>query len=59
MDGNIIVVGDGKVDSQNDASKIREILQSNDSINSFHISMINYEKQYTFSLHFWVVACTT
>ena len=39
IDGNIIVVGDGKVDSQNDATKIREILQSNDSINSFHIIM--------------------
>ena len=39
IDGNIIVVGDGKVDSKNDAIKIREILQSNDSINSFHIIM--------------------
>ena len=39
IDGNIIVVGDGKVDSENDATKIREILQSNDSINSFHIIM--------------------
>ncbi|MDB9732592.1 LysM peptidoglycan-binding domain-containing protein [Polaribacter sp.] len=39
IDGNIIVVGDGKVDSKNAAIKIREILQSNDSINSFHIIM--------------------
>jgi LysM repeat protein len=37
LDGNIIVVGDGKLASKLDAIKIREILKSNDSISSFHI----------------------
>ena len=39
LDGNIIVVGDGKLASKFDAIKIREILKSNDSISSFHIIM--------------------
>jgi len=39
LDGNIIVVGDGKLASNFDAIKIREILKSNDSISSFHIIM--------------------
>jgi LysM repeat protein len=39
LDGNIIVVGDGKLASKFDAIKIKEILKSNDSISSFHIIM--------------------
>ena len=39
LDGNIIVVGDGKLASKFDAIKIRETLKSNDSISSFHIIM--------------------
>jgi hypothetical protein len=39
LDGNIIVVGDGKLASKSDAIKIREILKSNDSISSVHIIM--------------------
>jgi hypothetical protein len=39
LDGNIIVVGDGKLASKFDAIKIREILKANDSISSFHIIM--------------------
>jgi len=39
LDGNIIVVGDGKLASKFDAIKISETLKSNDSISSFHIIM--------------------
>lgn len=38
-DGNIIIVGDGKANSNYSSNKIREILKSHDSINSVHVIM--------------------
>ncbi|WP_223267195.1 LysM peptidoglycan-binding domain-containing protein [Polaribacter sp. IC073] len=37
QDGNIVIVGDGKADSNYNSSKIRTILKSHDSINSIHL----------------------
>ena len=43
-DGNIIIVGDGKTESNSSANKIREILKSHDSINS--VSLITPKDGY-------------
>ena len=37
LEGNVIVVSDGEYEADYDATRIREIIKLNDSINSFHI----------------------